>query len=258
VTGRFDLGPATIVEATYYGMFEWFDTAQVVSETGQLFSIFTKFGTDPFGGVGFEETDRANLHRLDYFSELHNAEINWRQYWVCDAPCVTGTWLMGARYVRVTEDFVFRTRVDGPPPSGMDYFVSTENDLVGFQIGGDSAACLLQGLRVVAEGKVGIYNNRAKQNTLVVATTLSPNRVEAADGDRVAFVGEGRVGVVADILPSWSLRAGYEVLYLNSIALAGNNFNPENPFVPGDRNVFLNDGGSALYHGAYGGLELVW
>jgi hypothetical protein len=253
VTGRLDLGPLSFVEAAYFGTFFWEESAQVTGN-GDLFSVFSGFSPP-----GFLETDFADLAAITLESELHSSEINWRRYWVGAHPAVTGTWLMGARWVRLTEEFLFQTRVTGPPAAFMDYNVSTENDLVGFQAGGDMAVCLRQGLRLVSTGKAGIYNNRTKQFTRIAATTLPPNFAESADDNSVAFVGEGGVSVVADLLPSFSFRAGYEVLFLNSIALGANNFNSIAPFPGGGVRVpFVEDDGKALYHGFHAGVEYVW
>lgn len=254
VTGRLDLGPLAFVEASYFGTFFWEESAQAMG-TGDLFSVFSDFGT----GVTFDEVDGVDNARIELESELHSSEITWRRYWIGWHPAVTGTWLMGARWVRLTEDFAFQTSMQQDPATFMDYRVATENDLVGFQTGGDIAVCLRQGLRLVGTGKVGIYNNRAKQTTRVEATTVPPNFVENAKSNTAAFVGEGGVGLVADILPSFSVRAGYEVLYLNSVALGANNFNAVPPFEGGGpRLPFVEDEGRALYHGFYGGLEYVW
>jgi hypothetical protein len=253
VTGRLDLGPLTFVEAGYLGTFFWQESA-VATGTGDLFSVFSNFGL----GTTFLETDGADLASLDLESELHSSEINWRRYWIGGHPAITGTWLLGARWVRLTEDFAFRTRVSAPQAAFMDYFVGTENDLVGFQTGGDMAVCLRQGLRIVTTGKAGIYNNRVKQFTSIDATTLAPNFNEAAEGDTVAFVGEGGVSLVADLFPSFSFRTGYEFLFLNSVALGANNFNTTAPFAGGGTRVpFVEDDGKALYHGFFAGVEYV-
>ena len=57
-----------------------------------------------------------------------------------------------------------------------------------------------------------------------------PTLFEEFKDDHVAFIGEGSVDVVADILPSLSIRAGYEVLFLNELVLAGDNFNQTSPY----------------------------
>lgn len=254
VSARLDVGPMSFVEASYFGTFFWEADAAIAAD-GVVYSVFSDFGTD----VTFVEVDAVDNASIELESELHSSEINWRRYWVGAHPAVTGTYLMGARWVRLTEDFAFRTSVNDDPSIFADYTVATENDLVGFQVGGDMAVCLRQGLRVVGTSKVGIYNNRTKQTTQVVSTTLPLGLTERAEDNTVAFVGEGGVSVVADILPSFSIRAGYEVLFLNSVALGANNFNATPPFEGGSPRVpFVEDEGKALYHGFFGGLEYVW
>jgi hypothetical protein len=60
------------------------------------------------------------------------------------------------------------------------------------------------------------------------------------------------------------VRAGYEVLFLNSVLLAGENFNTGTVYngMPGvdlpERVPFVNNQGDALYHGAHLGAEYTW
>jgi hypothetical protein len=66
---------------------------------------------------------------------------------------------------------------------------------------------------------------------------------------------------VIDVLPSWSLRAGYEVLFMNSLVLAGENFNSASPYGlvgQAPREPFLFDQGSAFMHGGHVGVEYIW
>ena len=254
IVGRYDIGAVSLVEVAYFGTFDWSSSAQVESATGQLFSAFTAFGTDPFAGAGFEETDNATLHRISISSQLDNAEINWRQYWVAPHPSLTGTILAGARWTRLEESFLWHTE---SALGEFDNNTSTLNNMVGFQVGADAMWCIFQGFRLTAEGKAGIFNNHAKQRTVITATTSGPI-VETAESDHVAFVGEGSIGFVADLLPSWSLRGGYQTLILTSVALSANNVNFDRSAGFAPTNVFLEDGGEAVYHGFYLGAEYVY
>jgi hypothetical protein len=131
---------------------------------------------------------------------------------------------------------------------------SADNDLVGAQVGGDGWICLRQGLRLGSEAKAGIYNNRFKYRH--VTNIPDPDITNAAfstDGNQVAFAGEATVDLVADILPSVSLRGGYRVLYLNSLVTVGNNIDPLDV---ASTNVFSQ--ADALYHGFHGGIEYIW
>jgi len=255
LTGRYDLGALSVLEIGYSGLFEWNDSARVTSAGNTLFSPFSEFGTDPFGGAGLTETDAASSASIEYWSELHNAEISFRRYWIGNSPRVTGTWLAGFRYTKLSEDFFWNTQAIGT----MDYQVTANNDLAGFQTGGDVWVTARQGIRFGAQGKVGLYNNRTKQSSRIEATTVVPGVREVAKANHVAFIGEGNLSMVCDVMPSMSIRAGYDVLFINTVALAPNNVNFNNElFSGGTRTSVLIEESSVLYHGANLGLEYVW
>lgn len=260
LVGRYDIGPVSMIEISYSGLYEWGDRAEFQSGAFDLFSPFSDFGNDPAGGIGLTETDLANFASLEYRSELHNAEISYRHYWVGWHPRVTGTWLAGFRYTRLSEDFFYGTATQTGSHLSQ---VQTENDLTGFQAGGDMWITVRQGIRIGGQGKAGLYNNRAEQNTHLTAEingVNTVNRFEGVKGDRLAFLTEGNVSMVADITPSFSFRAGYDVLFINTVALAANNFNNDNEvfFGAGPRTAILVEEGSVIYHGANAGFEYVW
>ena len=64
--------------------------------------------------------------------------------------------------------------------------------------------------------------------------------------------------MVIDILPNWSIRGGYEILFMNSVVLAGENFNTASPYgLPGQtpRMPFVADQGDNFYHGGHWALN---
>ncbi len=64
---------------------------------------------------------------------------------------------------------------------------------------------------------------------------------------------------MADLFPSLSFRAGYEVLFLNELVLAGDNFNPTSPYGnQGTRVPFVDNNGELFYHGGHVGIEYIW
>ena len=66
---------------------------------------------------------------------------------------------------------------------------------------------------------------------------------------------------MADILPSWSIRGGYEVLFMNSLVLAGENFNTASPYgLPRQtpRIPFVADQGEQLLPRRPLGFEFIW
>ena len=277
---RHDLGPLSVFEATYMGVYDFgFDlTAQ---DPNNLFSIFSQYGVapDPADNVsGIEGLDGSDIHNLNYQSDLQSTELTYRRYWVGSNPRVSGTILAGARYFRMTEDLVF-SAYNSPAANAaigtpndltgrIDY--ASKNDLVGFQIGGDAWACLRQGLRLGLEGKAGVFNNRFKfdSNNFIdpaVGSTTPVNPQSAEDGNQVAFAAEGGISLVADILPSWSIKGGYQFIYMDSMVALKNNVATTQYFtgVPAGTNTpvlapALNTEGTMLYHGFHGGLEYVW
>ena len=206
------------------------------------------------------QTERSLRHSISMESQLQSAELSYRRYWVGYIPRVSGTLLAGFRYTRLNEEFNFNTIGE----AALDYTTETDNHFAGFQAGGDVWISLAQGMRIGAEGKAGIYNNHLSVDTAIVPTPFvagPPTLFEEFDENKVAFIGEFSADIVIDLLPSWSLRAGYEAMWLNSLALAGENFNTASPFgLPGQTPgvPFLADDGEALYHGWHLGTEYVW
>ncbi len=265
---RYDLGPLSVFEAAYSGLYDLDFEQSVVSSqvdpmmlNNQLFSIFSQYRFDPL--VGIPELDEAQVQRLNYDSDLQSTELTYRRYWVGNSSRVTGTWLLGARYFRLTEDLIFASQnnqsVQGLP-GAQSGFVSfdTENDIVGFQLGGDGWLGLRQGLRIGAEGKAGVYNNRFKFNSATSVTSTPANLQPAEAGNQVAFAAEGGVTMVADILPSWSIRGGYQVYYMNDLVMVGDNISTTQFADVPVTQPALNVDGHMIYHGFHAGMEYVW
>jgi hypothetical protein len=268
--GRLDLGPLSVFEFGYMGIYDFESSASFTDpnpvdfDTGNLYSLFSDFGTNPptvaIEGGPMPETERSITHRIAIDSDLQTAEMSYRRYWVGYIPRVSGTILAGFRYTRLEESFAFTTIGEASAETS----TNAENDLAGFQTGGDVWIGLMQGLRLGAEGKVGIYNNHYKLHNRIITSPLGttpPSLNERIKDDNLAFISEGSVDLVADILPSWSIRAGYEVLFIESLVLAGENFNPVSPYgLPGQpvRVPFVFDQGNAVYHGGHVGVEFIW
>jgi hypothetical protein len=283
IIGRMDIGPLSVLEFGYMGIFSYEDEASFQDPDGTLFSLFSAqnpgeppFGvnpvdvTDPGGPLPF--TERAIEHSIAIESTLQTAEISYRRYWVGWLPRISGTLLAGFRYTRLSEEFEFTSL--GTPnvdpvfanPAFL-YAIDAENNLAGFQTGGDIWVGLMQGLRVGAEAKAGIYNNHYSltgtfgQGDAPGVGPLPFNTAVVDDfsDDKAAFLSEASVDVVANVLPSVSLRVGYEVLFFNSLVLAGENFNETSPFGnQGVREPFVEDDGELFYHGGHAGIEFVW
>jgi hypothetical protein len=253
IAARYDLGPLSLFEATYMGLYDISSSGEARSldvtnppSNFQLFSPFSNYGT----GTLIPGVDFASVVRLDYESDLQSTELSYRRYWVDKHPRITGTFLLGFRYLRLTEDFTYDTFALAGDSSRL---WSSENDLLGAQIGGDGWFTLLQGLRLGGEVKVGLYNNHYVFTNAGNLPDVADNFHGTSKGDQVAFAAEGSVSLVIDILPSISLRGDYQVLYINSLATAGGNIDTANYF-----STAIQTQSDALYHGFNAGLEYIW
>lgn len=274
-TAATQVGPGSNLEFTYYGLFFYDDTAIAVRTgplaTDGLFSVLSDFGTNPPGG--FAETDNADLHLINYNSTFDSFELNFRQRWMAANCRYQGSWLWGARYFKLDEEFLFfSSSTDGLPPGdparNLSYTVDTNNSLTGLQIGGDVWVCLMPGLRLGAEAKGGVYYNHMNVDSVITVNTLpltpgiNPFTEEQIQGD-VAFVGDASLIATYRVNYQWTLRAGYQILFVDGVALATENFNtqpPAGPFGPlaAARVPFVDDDGNVLYHGMFAGAEFMW
>jgi hypothetical protein len=278
--GRYDICPLSVIEFGYTGIYDFSDDATATNTVpGNLFSLFSRpapgtglFGVNPPGvnipGGPLPFTERAISESISLKSDLQTAEISYRRYWLGWSPRISGTLLGGFRYTKVNEAFELDSL--GTPNvdpvftnPAFQYRTDAVNNLSGFQGGGDVWIGLMQGLRLGAEGKAGIYDNHYNLSTRILdgeagaLTDVIPE--ERFNKDKVAFIGEASVDLVADITPSISLRAGYEVLFLDSLVLAGENFNQTSPFGnQGTRVPFVDDNGKLFYSGAHAGVEYTW
>ena len=282
VTGRIQLSAVTNFEATYLGLLDWNQSARATSDNHGLYSIFSEFGTVPLVGVGFRETDQATTHTLDYNSELESVETHFRRAWTTPKGCVHGSWLLGARWIRVSDDFRHTTDVlphlnpfylTGMPPmptaqgpGNLDYRIATENDLVGMQFGSQIGACILPGLSVSGEAKLGVYANQVDQNTFVDG---SPNPTPAINdlqsSTEFAYGTDVRASAIWQLSPLMKVRAGYEALFLSGLATGAGSFSTDLPLtsvssgdVSGSTQFNLEDDEDLIYHGFHLGLELGW
>jgi hypothetical protein len=85
--------------------------------------------------------------------------------------------------------------------------------------------------------------------------SLGVDYAAAASDNHAAFVGELGFTAVYQLSPHWSLRAGYQMLWLEGVAVAAEQV-PAIDLLAGLAAVDTT--GSPFYHGANVGLEFVW
>ena len=114
---------------------------------------------------------------------------------------------------------------------------------------------LVPGLMAGVEGKGGVFGNHAVSDTNVVSNSIPFGHEKLSDG-RTAFVTEFKASTVYRLTYAWAFRASYNVLYVDNVALAQENFNTRdlsNAIGSGaftaNRVPFINTDGEALYQG---------
>lgn len=272
--GNIQTGPGANVEVRYFGLNKWTDTASVRRTQFDLMSVFSQWGTDPAGG--YDDTDRSGIHTISYTSKFDNAEVSYRRRWVGANPAFQGSWLGGIRYFELDEVFAFSAVGSRNNTFNFDQLrffnmdTRTRNHLVGAQIGGDLWVNLIPGVSLGTELKGGVYNNNANVDTVVVSNSIQ-RAFEKLEKDRAAFLVEYNAQAIYRLTYSWTVKGGYNLLYVDNVALGPDNFNPRltgaippggaNPQITGftaNRDPYLNVTREVLYHGFSFGAEFMW
>jgi hypothetical protein len=271
LVGNIQTGPGANVEIRYFGLNDWNSTLSVQRTDPELFSIFSEYGTNP-GGIppGFDDTDRSFIHTISLDSKFDNGEVNYRRRWVGYNSAIQGSWMGGIRYFELDENFGFAAVGSNDNTftfSQLRFFnmdTATRNHLVGFQMGADLWVNLVPGIAIGNDFRAGVFNNWAELDTLVVANSV-PGAREELSKESAAFLIEYSLQMVYRLTYSWSFRSSYNLMYLDQVALANENFNPRdmanaiNNSVFGiNRFPFIDADGHAFYHGYSIGAEYLW
>jgi len=251
-TSDFDFGYQTgldfqLIHHTCYGwdveaafmMVDWWQDSRTVTGTGLSADGAWNGG---FGG-GDEVVGR-------YGSSLYSTEVNLRR------PMAGGiiTPLIGFRWIDLHDEFMLdMTQTSGSYVPGIVSATNVDNHLYGLQIGGDFVIVDTCKFRVETLLKAGIYGNVADQRTY--STNQGIGVVGAAEANKTttAFAGDVKLTGEYKITDGVSLRAGYQVMWLEGVALAPEQW--DNTDLTGGT-ATLDDEGSPLYHGAFAGVEI--
>ena len=183
-----------------------------------------------------------------YDSKLDNVEINWRHQH-SDRLTV----LAGFRYLRLDESLSYDVDFLVPNLSGVNW--DTDNDLYGAQMGADLKLWRVGGpLSINGIFKAGIFGNSADNNFNydVLGTPI----VEGSASDTsVAFVGEMGINAAYQVTRHFAIRGGYQVLWVNEVALASDQANVQLQTSDIDA---ITTSGDVFYHGALVGGEFTW
>ena len=174
--------------------------------------------------------------------------------------------LAGVRFFKFDEDFFFRTSTNGDYVNNVNdiyYDTDIENNLVGFQVGGNVEYCIFPKWKVVGGTRFGIYGNSISQRQQIygLAGAAYANTGAYLNEDYdirttktdVAFLGQLDLGLEYCINCCWSVGFGYRVISVTGVALA-----PQQ--IPYDYSDYADAGyidsnSSLILHGAYARLQ---
>jgi hypothetical protein len=204
---------------------------------------------------------------VKYNSVINSAEANlfstrneWREP---TGSWRTVDWLLGFRYLGVEEQASIL--MDGCVKDGcsagdsvtsVPYEASTRNNLFGAQIG-NRTRWTWENWAFEGWAKAGLFGNAQKQiqAPLYDYTGFQLREGQSATGGQVAFVGDINTSIVYRLTDVWGIRAGYNLIWIDGLALAPNQFDFTTDDGSGSR---LAQGGGIFMHGANLGLEARW
>lgn len=255
------LGDWYRLEGVYFGAYDWDGAAAVRSGdandqggVGNLYSPFSNFG-DPTGFVGLDYNDFASLR---FNSKLHNVELNLRRRILMRPGDYEASFLVGARYMDISEEFEYLAQgtTPGPGVTSNQVAVETDNQMIGVQVGLLGQFLVQPKCWIDFEMKGAAMANQASLDRLY--TTASAGGAAAAfagsdEHDGTSFVGDLSLQVNYQFAPSWTLFGGYNAIWATGLALGAENFERDvNMLMLGPTNVA--NCGNAVYHGPNIGL----
>ncbi len=229
------LGVGGNLEGTYMGGQQWNNSASVTSNdpnNPDLYSYISNFGTLPLGG--YDDTDRSIIQSAYTQSRFHSGEVNYRRRAVGPGCRFQGSWLVGARYIRLDNDFGYSTvgtfndgtgGFGGGSQDQLRYYDSvtgTKNNVFVGQIGYDVWWNMVPGVQLGFGMKGGWGQNDWERMNLVYANSIGPGATAGSasikDNDRRgAAMGEFEAKLVYRLSHSWSFRTSYQVLAVDNI-----------------------------------------
>lgn len=260
------------LEIDYFGLFEGTaSSTRLVDEDGNMVLV-----SDGFGLNVFDDLDRI---QVNYTSSIHSVAVNLFNCCGCSNACdccdscsscdscnpcggrVVSTrslsWFGGFRYLNVRERMDIlgrRFTIDGPEDGS--YNLQTSNNLFGAQLGARVRRTRGR-FGWDATGFAGIFanNSRQRQSLTEFPDFAVRPRVSSSSTD-AAFVGGANLSGHYLLTDVWALRAGYNVLWIEGVALAPDQL--DFAFAQADGGTRLDNNGGMFLHGVNVGLEARW
>jgi hypothetical protein len=235
-------------------------------------------------------TTASGTHYVTMGSNFNSVEINFlgnTQAWgltpfggggcngcnpcgACGPSCWQFGWLAGVRYFQFNEYMLFQsdendTMIGDPGDTDeLSYRINTNNNLWGFQLGGQGAWYLNNCFSIYGSGRFGVFNNHITSDQYIAGAggdafinagnyNGTPYRFSNSR-NALAGVGQLDVGTRYQLGCHWSVYGGYRVVAVSGVATAPmqipQNFgNPVNEICAGD---------TVILHGAFLGAQFAW
>ena len=269
------------LECSYFRAYEWSDSAgayyDASDKSGNLLSPFSNFGyseggqnLDPVPDGEFNPVhglDFNNRATISWSSQLDNVELNLRRRLCMTTDrhmCAQTSCLVGLRYIKLNESLNYETESPAFADSNVPVYQNSEavhvnNDLIGPQIGALAQFLVHNRAWIDVSIKGAILFDRAKSN--VVANVYPGGDLARADltarEDATAFLGDLSLEFNYQFAPAWTVRAGYNAMWLSGVALATRNFvSNANTFTNGGLGAVEHDG-NVVFHGPNIGITWV-
>ena len=279
--GRFTLGKSLgrdyldrdqFLEMTFYGGFAFFQQDYWNALPGSyLVTPLDPIAPGFFGAQTYSTTINSIFNSMEWNYKLRrrlgrdqlvmSPNGNWSRH-------AERGWLaalvVGARVANVNEAFTFSSRRTGVPITqyGGDYGIQTQNWLLGVNIGSELRSQNEFYYWGIRGGATPSMSFAANQQTVVSTNTLttfppdargSINRRDSAQQLGPGFIGDLGLFAGWQVTPNFSLKVGYDFLWVAGIATATRQFNLDNV-----RPNSIDGGGQIFYNGLSMGVEGSW
>lgn len=189
---------------------------------------------DSFFGIFGSQTQLT----MTYEAPLDSFELNLRaRQWERFVP------LAGVRFVSLNES---STQLD--VTNSLTFLGDARNSMVGMQFGGEWLLADVGRWRLESMLKAGVYYTDINIESVTATTAFNRNF------STTSFLGEASLMVVYEFTPRASLRAGYQGLWMEGIALLYDQYDNFDA-VTGNGSV---DMGSVNFQGGYLGFDFTW
>ncbi|WP_425396464.1 BBP7 family outer membrane beta-barrel protein [Aeoliella sp.] len=266
--GWYDCCTNTGFELTYWQLLPGDESTQMLGADlapGFLDGIRNYDQLDYNGGTADASVNAAVIHRLTRSWDVYNVEANRLIVFRndgCGSPWRFQS-VAGFRYFKFKETLGFvsdpsETIIDGDADE-YRIDIRTDNQLIGFQLGGITERCIGQRWTVRLIGKAGLYNNHITMNYFeggsagAAVINNGPNAGQAmvvnTSTNDLAFLGEFGAGVACRVGSRWRLGADYRVVGATGLALPTDQIYFDTRGINDVRVIDSN--GSLLLHGAF-------